>query len=143
MADVLPDCGWVPSGPTNRDTVYRGFHAGCGLAPEGPDAWKSIVEVHVLGLELRAKASTAYVVFLDAEKRRVLPDGRRVTYEMEFRARRKGKIKLATGQQRDGVYKLKLPGNRPSKPCTMHLFVRIDNGSDMVEEWLDDWQHLC
>ncbi|MGB1015819.1 MAG: hypothetical protein ACPG4T_16905, partial [Nannocystaceae bacterium] len=130
-------------GPLNNDTFYGGAEAGCGLAREGPDAWKTIVEVSVLGLELRPKASIAYVVFLDADKHRVRPDGRNVSFEMEFRSKRKGKLRLDAGQQREGVYKLKLPGNRPSKPCKMHLFVRIDNGTEVVEEWLDDWLRLC
>jgi len=96
-----------------------------------------------IGLESRPKASIAYVVFLDADKHRVRPDGRNVSFEMEFRSKRKGKLRLDAGQQREGVYKLKLPGNRPSKPCKMHLFVRIDNGTEVAEEWLDDWLRLC
>lgn len=137
-----PDCGWLPTGPTDRSTVYRA-DGGCGLAPEGPESWKSVREIRVVGLELRPSGSRAYVVFLDEHKRRVKPTGRTVAYEMVFRKRKRGKIPLRDRQQRDGVYELKLPGNRPSKPCTMHLFVRFNNGSKKLEEWLDDWQYLC
>ena len=135
-------CGWVPTGTRNFDTYYRG-RAGCGLAPEGPDAWQTITEVETVGLELRKKGSTAYVVFLDAKGQRVLPIGKTVSYEMRFRRKKRGKIRITAAQNREGVFAFKLPGNSHSKPCTMHLFMRFNNGTEVIEDWLDDWVYKC
>ena len=42
-----------------------------------------------------------------------------------------------------GVYELRVaPDERPG-PCELHIILRFDNGTEDLEDWVDDWMYDC
>lgn len=143
-ADAGPSaCGWSPA-PTASPTAiaYPATRLGCGLAPAGPAAWQTITHVEVAALILEPKRTVLQVVFLDAQRRRVLPIGRPLRFDMRFGARHRGE-RTIPAEHRDGVFTVTLPRNRRAAPCESHLFLRVKGAKGVVEHWLDDWLYGC
>jgi hypothetical protein len=111
---------------------------GCGLSEKD---WRAVQRIDVITLEHLPKRTRIELVLLDDENRRVLANGRKIRFDMQFKYRRKGTRTLKT--HRDGVYQLDLPKNAMGKGCETHLFTYFDNGKTVLRDWLDDWLRGC
>jgi hypothetical protein len=143
-ADAGVDCGFTPEHhpPDFNGAVYA--DAGCGLAPASAEPWRDVKEVTIAEVRLEPTRTVLLVVLLDADKRRVLPIGRQLRYDVKLRTRQRGQIKLEEKNQLDGVFQITLPPNqRPDKGCVLVIHVEFGTGAGRVEDWVDDWMFPC
>ena len=139
------DCGYAPiwHPPTATEAVYR-HRAGCGMAPQSPDAWKTVRTIEVARITTGPTRTRVELVFLNDDLQRVLPIGRSVRYDMRFTRKRKGKFVLKADAHRDGVFQIDLPPGERTGRCDTHLFFYFQaGGAEPVEHLLDDWLLKC
>lgn len=142
------DCGYAPTWtmPTATEAIYP-HSAGCGMAPQTPDAWQTVTSIEVARIATGRKHTRVEVVFLNKDLQRVLPIGQTVWYDMQFSRKAKGKIVLKADAHRDGVFQLDLPPGKRTGKCDTHLFFYFKNTPNAadkpIEHWLDDWLLLC
>ncbi|RLB62875.1 MAG: hypothetical protein DRI90_08095 [Deltaproteobacteria bacterium] len=136
-------CGYAPPARSDKAGFGAPSNAGCGLAPASTEPHKTVVSIDVVSLTLGPRHTIVEVVFLDAIKRRVLPIGRKLSFDMRFKHHQRGELRLNEDMHRDGVFELELRSNDRAKPCQSHLFLRLHNGKELIEEWVDDWLYGC
>lgn len=142
------DCGYLPvwHRPTTTEAVYPN-DAGCGMAPQTPDAWQTVTEIDVVRITTGRRHTRVEVVFLNKDLQRVLPIGRTVRYDMQFTLKKKGTIVLKADSHRDGVFMLDLPPGKRTGECDTHLFFYFQNTPNITDKpisrWLDDWLLKC
>lgn len=112
-----------------------------GSAPASPQPLRS-APVGELRVGTAAPA-TVYPVLLDDEGRRVVPKGRRLAYDLQLTPPRKGEIVIDDSVHRDGILQLELPKSQRPRPCELHIFVRFHIGTELLEDWVDDWMYEC
>ena len=136
------DCGWRPDLAPGAGRVFFHHDLGCGTL-EGQEAIGEVSKIRPASLEFLAKETLFQIVFVNEAGRRVLPIGRTVKYDMEFKHRERGQIVLTAAMHRDGVFTLVLPPNERGEPCETFLTLEFDNGSQVIESWIDDWEYDC
>ena len=94
-------------------------------------------------LELLPNKTRLGVVFLNLKGERLLPFGKRLSYEMRFKSVLKGSVTLRKEDQRDGIFIFEIRPNQRGRPCRSHLFLRFSNSKETLEYWLDDWLYSC
>ena len=138
-----PDCGWTPEVERGLSRAFYSYNLGCGLAPSSPEAWKTVTEVNEVSIELLPDKTVVRAVFVDAQLRRVVPSGRELRYDMQFKKRHKGTLSIDEAGHRDGVFTFELPANEMAAPCETHLFFYYSNGAEELKMWIDDWNYGC
>jgi hypothetical protein len=94
-------------------------------------------------LELLPNKTRLGVVFLNQKGERLLPYGKKLSYEMIFKDVVKGSVTLRKKDHRDGVFIFEVKRNQRRAPCKSHLFLRFSNSKETLEYWLDDWLYSC
>lgn len=140
------DCGYTPAWhrPTTTTAVFVG-RAGCGMAPQTPDAWQTVTDVEVARIHTGAQHTRVEVVFLNKDLQRVLPIGRSLRFDMQFTLKAKGAVVLK--DHRDGVFEIDLPPGARTGRCDTHLYLYFQAserpGARPRAHWLDDWLLKC
>jgi hypothetical protein len=136
-------CGWIPAGATGPDAAFFEHPAGCGVAPVAGAGWRTVTELNPVSIELLPGQTRVRAIFLNAHGQRVVPVGHAVTYDMQFRRRRQGRIVLRESMQRDGVFTFELPPEQKPAACRLFLFMHFGNGRGRVTLSIGDWLHSC
>ncbi len=126
-----------------RDHFLRPSAAGCGVHDVDDDV-SLVTELRIVEIVLNKHHTIVRFVLLDDAKRRVVFRlSQQIRHEFILKKTQKGVTNLRRSKQQDGVYELKLGPNALPEPCEMHFFLRFDNGTEVLEEWVDDWMYLC
>lgn len=142
---AAPKCAWKPADAPSSPTHWvHAESAGCELAKSSAESFRTVVAVHIVEIDLGGPKALVRVVLLDADGRRVVPEGKAIAYQATFTQKHKGSIVVASSNHKDGVFDIWLPKEKLPKACEAQLAVRFDNGSSKpLEDGMGDWMHGC
>jgi hypothetical protein len=123
--------------------LNRMFTSGCGILPHEKASWKQVEKVELVSLNLTEKAMLVDVVFLDKENTRVLPYGKALAFDVEFKKRVKKFLPISKENQKQGIFTFELPQNSRAKPCNSFLGIEFNGADGKIKYDLDDWLYSC